>query len=214
MESNDENVDIGDFSDSEDWASENSEDNGTLSPSSLPFHDRYPSPDTEMNPRTSISAKRPNRDNLKVDRAPPTGHRIPLDHGVPFPDETITGPPPFRLPDGSPLFIGSGLMSSSVHPCKIDPSRSPACVIPYDGSELGHLGRYDLLPFDPETMEWVPAQGGRVPPGRMAIEGGYEDHGIRLYHAIVMHNGIPIPCKTATHLVCQYCHGFYVTHNL
>jgi hypothetical protein len=95
-------------------------------------------------------------------------------------------------------------MGDSVHPCKIIPSVSFPCIIPYAGEEREHLGRYDLLPFDPEMMEWVPTHYGRVPPGRIAIEGGYEDHGVRLYHALVIYNDIPIPCKTAAHLVCSF----------
>ncbi|CAG7849196.1 SubName: Full=Uncharacterized protein {ECO:0000313/EMBL:CCA74253.1} [Serendipita indica DSM 11827] len=140
------------------------------------------------------------RVSTREDKSPPTGHRVPLDHFTPFPGEDITGPPPFRDVDGSPVFIGSGFLEGSVHPCKIVPSQNPACLLPYNGTEIRHNGRYELLPFDPITMEWVPARNGRVPEGRRAVEGGYEDYGPRLYHAVGIHNGFVVPGKTGKHL--------------
>ncbi|PVF95307.1 hypothetical protein CPB86DRAFT_596357 [Serendipita vermifera] len=136
----------------------------------------------------------------KKTRPPATGYRIPLEGGMPLPDISITGPPPFRDVDGSPVFLGSGIMGTTVQPCKICPARPLPCVIPYGGWEVNHPGRYDLLPFDPETMEWVPTRFGRVPAGRKAVEGGYEDHGVRLYHAVGYFEGHLIPGKTGVHL--------------
>jgi hypothetical protein len=66
--------------------------------------------------------------------------------------------------------------------------------------EHAHSGRYDLLPFDPNTMEWVSASHGRVPDGRRPVEGGYEQGGEVLYHAVAVVNGIKVPGKTAPHL--------------
>lgn len=146
-----------------------------------------------------LSQQQSTRDR-RNNRPPPSGHRIPLDGKSPFPDESITGPPPFRDVDGSPVFVGSGIMGDSVHPCKICPARSPACIISYGGQEILHEGRYDLLIIDDELMEWVESVRKDVPPNRKGVEGGYEDHGVRLYHALGSKYGMTIPGKIGVHL--------------
>ena len=118
-----------------------------------------------------------------------------------FPGPQATGPPPARDLDGSPVFIGSALMERSVHPCKIAPALNPPCHVPYGGGEYEHTGRYDLLPVDPNTMEWVEASQGRIPNGRRPVEGGYEEHGGKLYHALGEVSGVQVPGKTGEHLV-------------
>jgi hypothetical protein len=168
---------------------------------------------------------------------PPSGYRIPLAPGQPFPQGAVGGPPPFRDLDGSPVYIGSALFNGpdSVHPCKIVPQFDPPARVPYAGTEHGaylgdrvcekafmiagteHRGRYDLLPFVPEQMEWVRTSGGRIPPGRRPVEvwiwivscyrlftvtqGGYEDNGGHLFHAYVNIHGVDVPGKTGEHLV-------------
>lgn len=92
-------------------------------------------------------------------------------------------------------------MGDSVHPCKICPARSPACIISYGGQEILHEGRYDLLIIDDELMEWVESVRKDVPPNRKGVEGGYEDHGVRLYHALGSKYGMTIPGKIGVHLV-------------
>ncbi|CCA74254.1 hypothetical protein PIIN_08207 [Serendipita indica DSM 11827] len=145
--------------------------------------------------------------NNEENNPPPTGHRVPLDHSTPFPGEDITGPAPFRDVDGSPMFIGSGFLDGGAHPCKIVPSQNPACLLSYDNIQIRHNGRYELLPFDPNTMEWVPAREGRIPEGRRAVEGGYEYYGPRLYHALGIYNGSLVLGKTGCHLR-GFCFGF------
>jgi len=49
-------------------------------------------------------------------------------------------------------------------------------------------------------MEWVPTSHGRIPQGRRPVEGGYEDHGGKLYHALANYQGIRVPGKTGEHL--------------
>jgi hypothetical protein len=66
---------------------------------------------------------------------------------------------------------------------------------------LSLAGRYDLLPIDNESMEWVPTRDGVIPSGRRPIEGGYEEHGARLFHAYADINGVSVPGKTGEHLV-------------
>jgi len=141
--------------------------------------------------------------NMSFDQSiPPSGYRVPLDSSdrSPFPtDFHQTGPPVAHDLDGSPIFIGSALMENAVHPCKIGPHLEPPCQVAYGGGELGHWGRYDLLPFDPNTMEWVHTEYGRIPYGRRPVEGGYEDGG-KLYHALAPVNGVQVPGKTGEHL--------------
>ncbi|KAG1750763.1 hypothetical protein EDB19DRAFT_1350110 [Suillus lakei] len=134
-------------------------------------------------------------------RPPPSGIRIPLQPNSTFPAPTYTKAPPCYDADGvSPVFIGSALFQRSVHPCKIAPRLSTPCHVPYGSSEIEHKGRYDLLPFDPETMEWVRTSLGRIPHNRDPVAGGYEENGDKLYHALGCVDGTWVPGKTGEHL--------------
>lgn len=73
-------------------------------------------------------------------------------------------------------------------------------MYPFAGGEKGHNGRYDLLPFNAQLMEWVPASHGKIPYGRRPVEGGYEEDGSLLYHAMASIHGIKVPGKTGQHL--------------
>ncbi|KAI0635958.1 hypothetical protein C8Q77DRAFT_1053446 [Trametes polyzona] len=131
---------------------------------------------------------------------PPSGFRVPLTDAAPFPQQQA-GPPVALDADGrTPVFVGSALLGNAVHPCKIVPSFSPPARVAYGGRELEHKGRYDLLPFDSNTMEWVPTANGAIPPGRRPVEGGYEESGGKLYHALANVHGVKVPGKTGTHL--------------
>ncbi|OBZ72456.1 hypothetical protein A0H81_07587 [Grifola frondosa] len=132
---------------------------------------------------------------------PASGYRVPLSTTMPFPPVQQTGPPVSIDADGrSPIFIGSAIFPSSVHPCKIVPTLNPPCRVPYGGGEYEHHGRYDLLPFDPNTMEFVPTSHGQIPPGRRPIDGGYEESGGKLYHAVATVQGVKVPGKAGPHL--------------
>jgi hypothetical protein len=134
-------------------------------------------------------------------RPPPSGIRIPLHSNSTFPNLTYTKPPPCYDADGvSPVFIGSAIFERSVHPCKIVPHLPNPCRVPYGSAEVEHIGRYDLLPFDPETMEWVRTSLGRIPRNRDPVAGGYEESGQSLYHAMGLVGGIWVPGKTGEHL--------------
>ncbi|KAG1793567.1 uncharacterized protein BJ212DRAFT_1490395 [Suillus subaureus] len=118
-------------------------------------------------------------------RPPPSGTRIPLQSNSTFPNPAYTKAPPCHDADGiSPVFIGSAIFQRSVHPCKIAPHLPNPCRVPYGSAEVEHNGRYDLLPFDPETMEWVRTSLGRIPHNRDPVAGGYEESGQSLYHAM------------------------------
>ena len=131
---------------------------------------------------------------------PSSGFRLPLIATDVFPDPQRLGQPPCYDADGSPIYIGSALMGNSVHPCKIGKHLIPHAAVPYGGAEHSHHGRYDLLPYLPNQMEFVPTSNGKIPYGRRPIEGGYEEHGAKLYHAVGLVNGIRVPGKTGEHL--------------
>ncbi|PFH49004.1 hypothetical protein AMATHDRAFT_123775, partial [Amanita thiersii Skay4041] len=133
---------------------------------------------------------------------PPGGNRIPLitPSQAPFPDSQQTGAPPCYDSSGSPIYIGSALLVDSVHPCKIGPHLAGRALVAYGGREYPHNGRYDLLPFVPELMEFVTTSHGRIPPGRRPISGGFEESGRPLYHAMAVVNGTRVPGKTGEHL--------------
>ncbi|KAF9048661.1 hypothetical protein BJ165DRAFT_1461542 [Panaeolus papilionaceus] len=133
-------------------------------------------------------------------RPPPSGYRIPSATNEPFPDPLQAGEPPFHDLDGSPIFIGSAIMENSVHPCKIGPNLHNYVSVPYGGGEHAHEGRYDLLPFRPHEMEWVPTSYGQIPKSRRPVEGGYEEGGEKLYHAAAVVYDVRVPGKAGEHL--------------
>lgn len=134
---------------------------------------------------------------------PPSGYRFALDVSSPFPSPSHAKEPPCHDTGGTthPVFLGSAIFNNSVHPCKICPRLDPPCRVPYGGSEVEHQGRYDLLPFDKETMVWVPTSLGRIPAHRRPVQGGYEENGARLYHAMATVRDVRVPGKTGEHLV-------------
>jgi len=144
----------------------------------------------------------------------PSGERIALTFPEAFPAHLV-GSNPCTEADGSPVYLGSALGSenpsdplhNSIHPCKIVPHLSPPCRVPYGGAEYEHRSRYDLLPFDQQTMKWVPASHGRIPDGRIPIIGGVEIHGAKLYHALGQVTSVWVPGKTGIHL--NGCHVAY-----
>lgn len=101
----------------------------------------------------------------------------------------------------SPVYFASAIFQSSVQPCKITPHFTRVCRVPYGGVEYEHNGRYDLLPFTPDTMELVRTSYGQLPPGRRPVEGGYEENGAKLYHAVAVTSGVRVPGKAGEHLV-------------
>ncbi|GAA5917914.1 hypothetical protein JCM5296_002098 [Sporobolomyces johnsonii] len=133
--------------------------------------------------------------------APPAGLRVPCLSTAPFPGLDLTGPAPFRDLDGSPVYVASALMgNSSVHPAKlVATAQGPRCMVSYGGAEKLHEGRYDILPIT-EQMEWVPASYGQIPKGRRPVEGGFEESGHHLFHALFTIDGVQVPGKTGEHL--------------
>jgi DM9 repeat len=66
-----------------------------------------------------------------------------------------------------------------------------------------------LLPINDQTMEWVLTSHGEIPSGQRPVEGGYEENGARLFHAIVCIDNVWVPGKTGEHLVRDhYCEYF------
>lgn len=115
-------------------------------------------------------------------------------------DLTLAGPPVSIDAYGRQIFLGSALLINkleqdhSLHPCRIVVSSpdSFTCLVPFGGKEVEHDGRWQLMPFDPEQMEWVfPSDGGMIPLGRQAVQGGYEPYNFQritkrdLYYGLV-----------------------------
>lgn len=130
------------------------------------------------------------------------GPRISLATDDAIPALNILHNPPCADPEGQPVYLASALdFKGGVHPCKVAPHLRPGhCRVSYGGAEVVHQGRYELLPFSTELMEFVDTQGGQIPAGRRVVLGGYED-GKPLYHALVDIDGVMVPGKAAPHLV-------------
>lgn len=97
-------------------------------------------------------------------------------------DLTLAGPPIILDGSGSKTFPGSAFLSNtldhehSLHPCRIVVSNAGSftCLVPFDYKEHEHHGRWQLMPFDAERMEWVsPSRSASVPSGRQPVQGGY-----------------------------------------
>lgn len=140
------------------------------------------------------------KEEYKTDKDP-SGIRIPLQLNSAFPDLIHTKAPPCYDADGvSPVFIGSAIFQQSVHPCRIAPHLPVPWRVPYAYAEVEHKGQYNLLQFDPETMEWIRTSLGRIPHNRDPVTGGYEENGRNLYHAMGRVDNAWIPGKTGEHL--------------
>jgi len=138
-------------------------------------------------------------------KPPPAGFRIAVAPEEHFPDSSRLGPPVTKDASGDPIYIGSAIISDhSVHPCKIVPNLKPPCRVPYGGVEYEHKGKFDILPFTPDKMKWVAAEKGKIPSGKRPVEGGIEEHGAKLYHALAKvkhgHDIILVPGKVGEHL--------------
>ncbi|KAK0485385.1 hypothetical protein EDD18DRAFT_1083297 [Armillaria luteobubalina] len=130
-----------------------------------------------------------------------SGFRIPLrSSSATFPTQDLTGLPPCHDINGAPIYIGSAIFRKSVHPCKIGPHLPVPCSVPFGGREKVHTSRYDLLPFNPDTMTFVRTSHGRLPAGKRLVKGGYEEDGTPLYHGMAMHEGIRVPGKISHRL--------------
>ena len=82
----------------------------------------------------------------------------------PFASSFLLAPPPL------PFCSSQRLLAPSSH--VLTPPPLQYAAVAYGGGELSHNGRYDLLPYLPDQMEWVPARDGKLPEGRRVVEGG------------------------------------------
>ncbi|KAK0438879.1 uncharacterized protein EV420DRAFT_1585085 [Desarmillaria tabescens] len=150
---------------------------------------------------------------VPIQQLPSAGFRIPLQgtsHSG-LPPEYLAGQPIVNWAT-TPIYFGSAIFDKSVHPCKIEynrPNLPAPCSVAVDNAIIFHEGRYDLLQFNPDTMEFVRASEGRIPAGRRPVKGGYEEDGMPLYHGIAMHpNKHRVPGKTSPRLRgCVYSYS-------
>lgn len=117
----------------------------------------------------------------------------------------LGGSPTLDADGDTPVYIASAYVGRSVQPCKFvlglqAPNAQIGVRVPYNGEELEYKGNFDLLPFDPYCMEWVPTSRGKLPHNRILIDGGFEEDGRPLYHAMGKVDGVPVPGKTGEHL--------------
>ncbi|KAF9525764.1 hypothetical protein CPB83DRAFT_908881 [Crepidotus variabilis] len=136
------------------------------------------------------------------------GERLALNTEDPFPRTNELGP---RISLEShlgrvttqPIFLASILQNSSVIPCYATDLFCPYTWFPGNYTENSHEGRFDLLPYSPEQMEWILTSHGNIPPGRQPISGGYDEEGRELYHALAAlppDEGLKVPGQTGEHL--------------
>lgn len=103
--------------------------------------------------------------------APNSNNELPMDS---------VGPPLLRDGSGHRIFLGSAMLvgeeTHSLHPCRIivSSNTSFSCYVPFNHRDGEHSGRWALLPFDPDQMEWVSASSGDIPAGKLPVDGGYE----------------------------------------
>lgn len=60
-----------------------------------------------------------------------------------------------------------------------------------------HEGAFEVLRFDPDSMELVRSAYGEIPEGRTPVGGGWESDGRILYHGLGEVDGVLVPGKTA-----------------
>ncbi|SJL14351.1 uncharacterized protein ARMOST_17807 [Armillaria ostoyae] len=142
---------------------------------------------------------------VPTQQLPTSGFRLPLQGSShsDLPPLYLAGQPIVNWPEYF-IYFGSAICDKSVHPCKIEYNMrhlpSP-CTVVLDNTVISHKGRYDLLQFNPDTMELVCVSEGRIPAGRRPIKGGYEEDGMPLYHGVgTHHNGHKIPGETSPRL--------------
>ncbi|KAK4053320.1 hypothetical protein OIO90_003932 [Microbotryomycetes sp. JL221] len=128
---------------------------------------------------------------------PPAGLRVPCTTGH-VDNKAALGQAPFVDLDGAQVYVCSALLEGgkSVHPAKYVRGQ---VMVSFGGSEFKHEGRFDVLPIT-QDMEWVATSHGRVPKGRRPVEGGFEENGSHLFHAMTLIGEVPVPGKTGSHL--------------
>ncbi len=121
-----------------------------------------------------------------------SGFHIPLDSSTTFPLPDLTGLPSCHDTNGDPIYTGSAIFKRSVLPCKVGSHSPVPCSFPFCSHEIMHTRCYDLLPFNPNTMEFVLMSQGHFPARRKLVKGGHDQDGTLLYHSVATLNGIRI----------------------
>ncbi|KAF8837392.1 hypothetical protein BDN67DRAFT_1013904 [Paxillus ammoniavirescens] len=124
----------------------------------------------------------------------------------PFVEQLLV--PPCYNSEDYPVFFGSAHLDEEVRPCKVTLwGHKLFCSIWVDESEeVLYGGPFTILPFT-EEMELVPAEFGRLPPGRSPVVGGHDYEGRPLYRALVSiePSGPRVPAMAANHEICGGC---------
>ncbi|VDC06810.1 unnamed protein product [Peniophora sp. CBMAI 1063] len=121
-------------------------------------------------------------------------------------DPQETGLAPFSSRDGRPSYVISAPLRGTRQPAKATLHNDTARVrISYSGKEIdvdwaSAEQPVEIVHVNPDTMEWVPSNHGRLPIGLQPVEGGYDKGDRRLYHATHDFDGHTVPGKTGEHL--------------
>ena len=127
--------------------------------------------------------------------------RVHIDRNQPLPNRIHYLHPPSFDADDNPIYFGSATLGNVVQPCKVTLKIDElVCVVPYRLIERVHRGPFTILPFT-NAMHLVPTSQGHIPAGNRPVEGGVDDSGRRLYHAVAWVRGERVPGRTSEHLV-------------
>lgn len=102
----------------------------------------------------------------------------------------LAGHPVTRTRDGRKIFLGSALVvseeSHALEPCQVVVKNIAtfSCLVQTDSPQKKHDGRFEIQPFDSRRMRWMTPFDGKVPSGRLPVQGGYDRSEV-LYHALV-----------------------------
>lgn len=130
--------------------------------------------------------------------------RLHLKKDDEFPLANGAGAVEWKSASGKPMYLGSAIdFHGTVHPCMVVADEVPHCVGTFGGRAEPHQGSYDLLPFNPDIMEWVDSYAGLIPEGREGVVGGYENNRQPLYHAVTNVNGHWWVGKAGPQFVCR-----------
>ncbi|KAJ1522772.1 hypothetical protein ONE63_001928 [Megalurothrips usitatus] len=104
--------------------------------------------------------------------------------------------------DGQQLFVGRARHEADIIPGKVAPAHR-ACFVPWGGEEHAKSEYQVLCNCEPV---WLPAVGGRVPPG--ALPGGVTGDGETLFIGRATHQGVMVVGKIQeSHNVCYIPYG-------
>ena len=108
---------------------------------------------------------------------------------------------------GTPLYFARAILEDGIFmPCtvRVDENGRVECYYAHNRREIRHGSTYDLVPFDQETMELLKVWPEDLEEGELPfkpVEGGMDENGNPLWHAIGEIAGVRTPGYAGKHLV-------------